>query len=179
MLVTQGLGGLIGFGVPLSAPERFAGLLTINAWLPDVTVPAPKALQNWTDPIARKPRLPLGEHMARASREGAAEDAVWWDAPFKDAGYRAALRAFAGFVLSPQDPEWAREVQDFWRERWRGKSLLISGGADLVVDRNAADRLRQNLHGAGDVVVIPELGHFISRHGADVALRAVEYFSPF
>ncbi|QIL80590.1 tRNA adenosine(34) deaminase TadA [Diaphorobacter sp. HDW4A] len=178
VLVTQGLNGLIGLGVPLAAPERFSGLLTINAWLPDAAAPVSKVLQKWTEPIARKPRLPMGEQIARASRNGAVDDAVW-DAPFPDAGYRAALRAFAGFVLSPQDPEWTREVQAFWCEQWSGKSLVISGGADLLIDRQAAERLRLNLRGAGDVVVIPELGHFISQHGADVALHAVEYFSPF
>ena len=178
VLVTQGLGGMIGFGVPLMAPERFVGLLAVNVWMPDAAVPVPKSLQKWMEPIARKPRLPMGEQMARASRNGAVDDAVW-DAPFPDAGYRAALRAFADFALSPQDLEWACEVRDFWRERWNGKSLVIAGGADLIVDRNAADRLRQSLRGAGDVVVIPGLGHFISQHGVDVALHAVEYFSPF
>lgn len=179
VLVAQGLHGLIGLGVPLAAPERFAGLLSINAWLPDALVDAPKALRHWIEQLARKPRLSIGDHMARAETGGADVDADAWDAPFPDAGYRAALRAFAGVALEPQDVEWATKVLEFWREKWDGKSLFISGGADALVDHHAANRLRLQVRQAGDVVVIPDLGHFISRHGANVALRAVEYFSPF
>ncbi|QIL72698.1 tRNA adenosine(34) deaminase TadA [Diaphorobacter sp. HDW4B] len=178
VLVTQGLNGMVAWGVPLAAPQRFEGLLAINAWLPNSQAQTPKVLQKWAEQLARKPRLSIGEQMAWADSTVAEAEWPAWDAPFPDAGYRAALRAFADIALAPQDDEWTSKVLHFWREQWTGKSLLISGGKDVLVDQNAAKRLRQHIRGAGDVVVIPDLGHFISRHGADVALRAVEYFSP-
>ena len=179
VLVTHGLNAMVALGVPLAAPERFAGLLAINAWLADAQVQTPnKALQKWTEQLARKPRLSIGEQMARADSTIAEAEWPAWDAPFPDSGYRAALRAFAAIALAPQDAEWARQVLHFWREQWSGSSLLIAGGKDVLVDPNAANRLREHIRGAGEAVVIPDLGHFISQHGADVALRAVEYFSP-
>lgn len=179
VLVTHGLNGLVGLGVPLAAPERFVGLLAINAWLPEPSLEAPKVLRTWTEHIARKPRLAIGEQMARADRAVAGSEWIACDAPFPDGGYRAALRAFADLALEPQNTARAREVLDFWRDEWQGRSLVISGGKDLLVDHGAAQRLRQRIRGTGDIAVIPDLGHFISQHGASVALRAMEYFTPF
>ncbi|KAF1047197.1 tRNA adenosine(34) deaminase TadA [Xylophilus sp.] len=94
-----------------------------------------------------------------------------YDAPFPDNGHRAALRAFAAIEAAPPAPH----VQAFWRDAWRGRSLVLAApgrAADAAAQAVAAG-IRgcpppEPLDGAG--------AHPLPARAAE---RAVEYFAPF
>ncbi|MPN15184.1 Haloalkane dehalogenase [bioreactor metagenome] len=165
VLVAHGMSTLLAMAVPSVAAHRFAGLVTVNGWVPGDGEPA-KPLQQWQDQLARKPNLSIGGDAA-------------WNAPYPDVGYRAAVRAFAANMLGDEDAIWAREVLDFWRTQGDHRALVIAGTDDAFVDERAARQLLQRLDGKADLLIVPRLDHFISEHGADVAKHAVEYFTPF
>ena len=103
-----------------------------------------------------------------------------YDAPFPDAGYRAALRAFFG-----RDGAGGVAL-----ESWAGASLLVAGTPAAAPDdavrgedglpqaMGAAHRLRAALPGSPPVWHLPGAGRFEPELGDAVARRAVEYFRP-
>ena len=178
ILVVHGLGAVVGMGALLAAPQRFSGVLAINAWLPGEQE-VPKALRECVDALTRKSRLSMGEQVVRLGQTLTESEKAAWDAPFPDAGHRAAVRAFAHLVQDTHDEKFADEVAHFWRNQWQGRrSLWIAGERDALVGANGMDAFRRQVQGAQEGVLIPGLEHFISAHGANVALRAVEYFTP-
>nr|WP_319016859.1 alpha/beta fold hydrolase [Diaphorobacter aerolatus] len=174
VLVNHGLTGLLGLAVPTVSANRYAGMLALNTWLTAPAAPLPMNLQKWHEQFARKPKLSIAGQVSPAQTQ----ETPAWDAPFPDAGYRAAVRAFAGFIADAGEPDFAKAVLAFWRDAWRHKSLLIAGGADVLVNQAAMQRLGQRIANAPEPRVIDAMDHFISSHGDDVAHRAVEYFRP-
>lgn len=102
-----------------------------------------------------------------------------YDAPFPDRGYRAALRAFPGLLaLAPSACGPSSEMRQFWQHRWSGRSLLVAGAQDPVFGPAALSALQRQVRGSPAPWVLPEAGHFLPEHGAEVAQQAVKYFSP-
>lgn len=91
VLVGQGDAARLGLAVAQQQPERFVG-----AWLHDVWPAAalPRAWDEWLLQSARKPQWPVGVQLQQAwgLAPTAAEQAAF-DAPFAQAGHRAALQA--------------------------------------------------------------------------------------
>ncbi|MNU01418.1 hypothetical protein D3C72_2448170 [compost metagenome] len=48
-----------------------------------------------------------------------------------------------------------------------------------MVGLPAMQALAAGIRGCAPLRALPESGHFVPEHGADVALQAVEYFHPF
>lgn len=120
---------LLGRTLPMAAPQRYGGLLVMNALMsgskfsdwPELPEPGSAGLALLELPTQGTPeQLPMNAEMRRAD-----------SAPFPDQGHRAAMRAFS---LSPSacqiadTADWAdisREASQFWRERWAGQSLMV------------------------------------------------------
>lgn len=179
VLVVQDWGGILGLTLPMALPERFTGLLAMNTLLATGDVPLSQGFLDWRQMCADKPLFGVGRLLGRGNPHLEADECAAYDAPFPDAGHRAALRAFPAMVPDhPQAPGAAlsRAARDFWRTDWAGRSLLFVGAQDPVLGTPVMAQLQQTVRGCPPPVVLPQAGHFVQEHGEAIARQAVEYF---
>ena len=101
-----------------------------------------------------------------------------YNAPFPDAGHRAALRAFPAMVPEFEDSEGAavsRQAQGFWQNNWSGRSLMVVGQQDPVLGEAVMRDLHRQIRGCPPPVLMPQAGHFVQEHGHDVASLALKH----
>ena len=179
VLVVQDWGGILGLTLPMTLPGRFTGLLAMNTLLATGDVPLSQGFLDWRQMCADKPLFGVGRLLGRGNPHLEADECAAYDAPFPDAGHRAALRAFPAMVPDhPQAPGAAlsRAARDFWRTDWAGRSLLFVGAQDPVLGTPVMAQLQQTVRGCPPPVVLPQAGHFVQEHGEAIARQAVEYF---
>ncbi|WCM95168.1 tRNA adenosine(34) deaminase TadA [Acidovorax sp. NCPPB 2350] len=180
VLVAQGEGGAPGLALPPACPDRFAGLLALNAWAaPGDGAPLPTGIAAWRKALAARPAAALRPWQGP---DAPPEAVAAYGAPFPDAGYRAALRA--GLAWLPPDAGHpaaaiARETRAFWRQ-WPGRGIVAAGGRDAVWGAALLADARSPqcwLPGGAEPWEWPDAGHLLpERHGRELAVRAVEYF---
>ncbi len=185
-------------GVPLAMalgpalPGGIAGLLAIDApAAPGDEAPAAPAARalalsrrtamqdDWRRRCATQPGLGIGDLLAAQVPGLPLAEAAAYDAPFPDAGYRAALRALArpAWTAGADAAQLLREADDFWRHAWQGRSLLVAGARGPALQATAG--LQAAVRGAPAVWQLPDSGPFVPEaQGRAVAGRAVEYFRP-
>jgi tRNA(adenine34) deaminase len=179
VLVVQDWGGILGLTLPMALPGRFVGLLAMNTLLATGDVPLSQGFLDWRQMCADKPLFGVGRLLGRGNPHLGVDECAAYDAPFPDAGHRAALRAFPAMVPDhPQAPGAAlsRAARDFWRTDWAGRSLLFVGAQDPVLGTPVMAQLQQTVRGCPPPVVLPQAGHFLQEHGEAIARQAVEYF---
>jgi len=177
MLVCQDWGGILGLTLPMAAPERWTRLLVMNTTL--ATGELSDGFRQWRSYANTQPDLPVGRLLRRGRPELSEAEAAAYDAPFPDARYKAALRAFPNRVPDgPQAPgaALAREARSFWRERWQGQSFMAVGARDPVLGPEVMAALRADIRGCPPPLVLPEAGHFVQEWGAPVARAALAHF---
>lgn len=180
VLVVQDWGGLLGLTLPMAAPQRYRGLLLMNTLLATGDTPLSPGFLAWREMCAQKPLYGVGRLFARGNPHLTPAECAAYDAPFPDAGHRAALRAFPRRV-----PEWpedegaaiSRQAQTFWRDRWQGQSLMVVGAQDPVLGEPVMRALAQDIRGCPDPWILPEAGHFVPEHGERIAREACRHFS--
>ncbi len=179
VLVVQDWGGILGLTLPMAMPERFCGLLAMNTLLATGEAPLSQGFLDWRAMCAEKPLFGVGRLLGRGNPHLGVAECAAYDAPFPDAGHRAALRAFPRLVPDQPDAPGAalsRDARDFWQHAWTGRSLLFAGARDPVLGVPVMQPLQQTVRGAPPLVVLPQAGHFVQEHGEAVARKAVEYF---
>ncbi len=179
VLVVQDWGGILGLTLPMALPGRFTGLLAMNTLLATGDVPLSQGFLDWRQMCADKPLFGVGRLLGRGNPHLGVDECAAYDAPFLNAGHRAALRAFPAMVPDhPQAPGAAlsRAARDFWRTDWAGRSLLFVGAQDPVLGTPVMAQLQQTVRGCPPPVVLPQAGHFVQEHGEAIARQAVEYF---
>ncbi len=185
VVVAHGEGGLPGMALPTASADvaaRITGLLAVNAWMPPgAGAPLPAGLAAW--------RKALAARQAAVLRPGAASglDAVAAaaaEAPFPDAGYRAALRAGLRWLPADAHSEAAPIIEGaraFWSDSGRRSAVAVglrdaAWGAAALADARSAPPWPA---GCGDPWTWPDAGHWLPEtHGPELARRAVEYFRP-
>jgi tRNA(adenine34) deaminase len=181
VLVVQDWGGILGLTLPMAMPERFAGLLAMNTLLATGEEPLSPGFLAWREMCAQKPLFGVGRLLGRGNPQMGEAECAAYDAPFPDAGYRAALRAFPPLVPDVPDAPGAavsREARDFWQRDWTGRSLVFVGAQDPVLGEPVMRRLAAQVRGCPPPTVLAQAGHFVQEHGKAVAEQAVEYFRP-
>ncbi|MBC7435180.1 MAG: tRNA adenosine(34) deaminase TadA [Bdellovibrionales bacterium] len=181
VLVVQDWGGLLGLTLPMEAPARYAGLLVMNTTLATGELPLSAGFLAWREMCAKNPGFDVARLFARGNPQMTANECAAYNAPFPDAGHRAALRAFPRLVPEFEDSDGAavsRRARDFWGSQWQGKSLMAIGAQDPVLGPPVMQALRQQIRGCGEPLVLAQAGHFVQEHGEAVAQKAVGYFSP-
>jgi pimeloyl-ACP methyl ester carboxylesterase len=177
MLVCQDWGGILGLTLPMAAPERWTRLLVMNTTL--ATGELSEGFRQWRSYANSQPDLAVGRLLRRGRPELSEAEAAAYDAPYPDARYKAALRAFPNLVPDgPQAPgaALAREARSFWRERWQGQSFMAVGARDPVLGPEVMAALRADIRGCPPPLVLPEAGHFVQEWGAPVARAALAHF---
>lgn len=180
VLVVQDWGGLLGLTLPMAAPQRYRGLLLMNTLLATGDTPLSPGFLAWREMCAQKPLYGVGRLFARGNPHLTPAECAAYDAPFPDAGHRAALRAFPRLVPERPEDEGAaisRQAQAFWRDRWQGQSLMVVGAQDPVLGEPVMRALAQDIRGCPDPWILPEAGHFVPEHGERIAHEACRHFS--
>ena len=179
-LVVQDWGGLLGLTLPLAAPARYAGLLVMNTALATGDAPLPPGFIAWREWCAQNPAFDIARLMARGNPQLSAAECAAYAAPFVDAGYRAATRAFPALVPERAEDDGAaisRAARDFWRRDWQGRSLMVVGTQDPVLGAPVMCALRADIRGCPAPWLLPQVGHFVPEQGRQIAERALQHFS--
>jgi pimeloyl-ACP methyl ester carboxylesterase len=177
LLVCQDWGGIFGLTLPMALPERFTRLLVMNTTL--ATGSVTEGFRQWRAYSNSQPDLAVGKLLARGKREMTAAEAAAYDAPFPDARYKAALRAFPNLVPDGENAPGAtigREAEAFWRERWAGDSFMAVGMQDPVLGPPAMHALRGVIRGCPPPMEVAQGGHFVQEWGGPIAETALRHF---
>jgi haloalkane dehalogenase len=177
MLVCQDWGGIFGLTMPMAAPHRYSRLLVMNTALATGTLS--EGFLQWRAYSNSQPDLPVGKLLARGKREMSAAEAAAYDAPFPDATYKAALRAFPNLVPDGADAPGAaigRDALAFWRERWAGDSFMAIGMQDPVLGPAVMQSLRVVIRNCPPAMEVAEGGHFVQEWGGSIAHAALMHF---
>ena len=178
MLVVQDWGGLLGLTLPMAMPERFTRLLVMNTTL--ATGLLTDGFRDWRAYSNAKPDLAVGKLIQRGKPTLSDAEAAAYDAPFPDASYKAALRAFPNLVPDGDEAPGAalsREALAFWRERWQGDSFMAIGLRDPVLGEVPMRSLHKHIRGCPPPLELPQAGHFVQEWGGPIAQAALAHFS--
>jgi len=179
ILVVQDWGGLLGLTLPMAATRRYLGLLVMNTTLGTGDEPLSPGFIAWREMCAKNPDFDVARLFARGNPHMSSAECAAYNAPFPGRGHRAALRAFPPMVPDGPQAEGAaisREAREFWRHEWTGRSLMAIGAQDPVLGEPVMRRLRADIRGCGEPMVLPHAGHFVQEHGEKIAEAAVGYF---
>lgn len=179
VLVVQDWGGLLGLTLPMAAPDRYRGLLVMNTTLATGDAPLSLGFLAWREMCAKNPNFDVARLFARGNPHLSAAECAAYDAPFPDAGHRAALRAFPPMVPDRPEADGAavsREAREFLRTRWQGQTFMAVGAQDPVLGEPVMQALREQIRNCPEPLVLPQAGHFVQEHGEAVAREAVGYF---
>jgi tRNA(adenine34) deaminase len=181
VLVVQDWGGLLGLTLPMAAPQRYAGLLVMNTMLATGDAPLSPGFLAWREMCAKKPDFDVGRLLARGNPQMSEAECPAYNAPFPDRGHRAALRAFPAMVPESPDADGAaisRQARGFWRNEWRGQTLMAVGMQDPVLGWPVMRTLQQTIYACPEPMKIEQGGHFVPEQGEPIAHAAVRYFTP-
>ena len=177
LLVCQDWGGLFGLTLPMAMPERFTRLLVMNTGLG--TGQITEGFRQWRAYSNGQPDMAVGKLFRRGKPDLSDAEVAAYDAPFPDASYKAALRAFPNLVPDGADAPGAalsREAATFWRERWAGDSFMAIGMQDPVLGPAAMRSLHHLIRNCPPPLELPEAGHFVQEWGAPIAAAALSHF---
>jgi pimeloyl-ACP methyl ester carboxylesterase len=173
-LVVQDWGGLFGLTLPMEMPERFERLLVMNTGFG--TGQVTDGFRAWRAFSNSRPDLDVGALFRRSEPTLDAGEIAAYDAPFPDARYKAALRAFPNLVPDGADAPGAavsRAAQAWFETTWRGASFMAIGTKDPVMGEPAMLALRRSIPGCPKPMRVPDGGHFVQEHGAAIAEAAL------
>jgi tRNA(adenine34) deaminase len=125
---------------------------------------------------ADKPRFDVGRLFERGNPQMSRAECAAYNAPFPDAGHRAALRAFPPMVpefAHSDGAEVSRQAQEFLQHEWQGKSFMAIGAQDPVLGEEVMQALRKHIRHCPEALVLPEAGHFVQEHGEQIAQAAL------
>lgn len=177
MLVCQDWGGIFGLTLPMDMPQRFTRLLVMNTGLG--TGQLTEGFRQWRSYSNSQSDLAVGKLIRRGKRDMSDAEAAAYDAPFPDARYKAALRAFPNLVPDGEDAPGAalsRQALTFWRDQWAGDSFMAIGMQDPVLGAPAMQSLRQVIRNCPPPLEVAEGGHFVQEWGAPIASAALQKF---
>jgi tRNA(adenine34) deaminase len=179
-LVVQDWGGLLGLTLPMAAPERYAHLLVMNTTLATGDAPLSPGFVAWREMCAKKPDFDVARLFARGNPQMSEAECAAYNAPFPDAGHRAALRAFPALVPEHADDDGAAvscQARAFWRDQWPGQSLMAIGQQDPVLGESVMRALAAQIRGCPEPLLLAEAGHFVQEHGEPIARAALARFA--
>ena len=182
-LVVQDWGGLLGLTLPMAAPGRYERLLVMNTTLATGETPLSEGFLAWRAWCKANPNFDVAKLFARGNPHLSAAEAAAYNAPFPDAGHRAALRAFPPMV--PEFPHsdgatTSAQAAHFLANAdglgWHGKSFMAIGARDPVLGPAVMQALASRIHGCPPPLVLPQAGQFVQEHGAQVAQAALAHW---
>ena len=179
-LVGQDWGGLVGLRLVGEHPDRFAGVVAANTFLPTGDRDPGPAFRAWQRFSQETPDFHVGGIVRGGCRtELAPEVVAAYDAPFPDDSYKAGARQFPMLVpTSPDDPA-AEANRRAWEGLARFERPFLCAFADQDPITAGADRvLRARVPGAAGQphTTIEGAGHFLQEdRGPELAAVVVDF----
>ena len=179
-LVVQDWGGLIGLTLPVDEKfrARFSRLIVMNTGLGIGKTPSDGFIA-WKNYAASTPDLPIGELIARGTPQMTDAEKAAYDAPFPSPDYKMGARRFPELVpISPEmeGVEVSLKAAAFWKDEFDGASFMAVGDADPVLGPDVMNRLRENIAGCPEPMMIEGGGHFVQEWGEPIARAALKHF---
>lgn len=153
VLVGQGWGAVLALSLPVACPDRFNALVLLSPrravlteWLGAGGAVAPVVAADLNANPSAEAAPTRADKRDKASKRGAhaADISSAAQAPFPDAGYRAALRAFHSGGPAQADAQWhslAPHVIDYWTRRWHGHSRVLVTAPATATSRGAVGQM--------------------------------------
>ncbi len=184
VLFCQDWGGLIGLRLVAKYPERFAGVIAANTFLPMGERKPSEAFQKWRDFSQTIPEFPTRKVIEGATikdLEAGVADA--YNAPYPEERYKAGARIFPALV--PISPEMAGAQDNL--EAWGVLSKFekpfltafsdqdpITKGADRVFQKRVPGCVGQNHR------IVKGAGHFLQEDApVELSEIIVEFMAQF
>ena len=180
VLFGQDWGGLIGPRIAAENPDRFAGIVAANTFLPDGQAGPGPAFEQWLDFSQNAPELPIGTIVNGGSATDLAPEVIAaYDAPFPDERFKEGARQFPALVpISPDDPAVPDNVAA-WEvlSSWSKPFLTAHSDGDPITA--GTDRVfHERIPGAqGQAHVVTEGGgHFLQEDcGPQLAATLIDF----
>jgi haloalkane dehalogenase len=179
-LVGQDWGGLIGLRLVAEHPDRFAGVVAANTFLPTGDRNPGDAFLAWQKFSQETPTFPVGRIVNGGCVTELSEDIVAaYDAPFPDETYKEGARQFPLLVpTSPSDPA-AEPNRRAWEVLSRFDAPFLTAFSDSDPITGGADRvLQQSIPGAKGRphTTLTGGGHFLQEDVGEELARVVVDF---
>jgi haloalkane dehalogenase len=176
-LVCQDWGSLIGLRVAAENPDRFARIVVANGALPTGEGRIPLAFRAWQAFARWSPYFPIGRIVQAGSRTKLPRDVIAaYDAPFPEAKYKAAARAFPPLVPTRPDDPAVPDNRRAWEalEQWRKPFLTAFSDGDPIT-RGLDRPFRARVPGAARQphTTIRGAGHFLQEDRGEELARVV------
>lgn len=191
-LVVQDWGGVLGLTLPVDEPPRYQRLLVMNTALPlepevsrlaeDVfSGKAPETgFGKWRALATSLEDLPVGQIVNMGTGNTLSpEEVAAYDAPFPDKSYKVCAHIFPQLVPLRADMDGyaiSQEAVHFWNN-WTGPAFMALGPDDKVIRPRAMERLRQEINGCSEPMIVEGGNHFLQEKGDVVAHAALDYFA--
>ena len=116
VLFCQDWGGLIGLRLVALHPEKFAGVVAANTFLPTGGGAPSDAFVKWREFSKTVPEFPVGGIIRGATVKdlGEGEEAAY-NAPFPDESYKAGARIFPALVPTSKDMDGSADNIEAWK----------------------------------------------------------------
>jgi len=164
LLFGQDWGGLIGLRLVAEQPDRFAGVVASNTFLPTGDQPLGDAFHAWRTFSQTAPEFHIGQIVnAGTHRDLTPAEIAAYDAPFPDDRHKAGARQFPALVPATPDDPAAAANRAAWQvlEAW-DKPFVCAFGALDPITRGADRILRERIPGAAGQphVTLEQAAHF-------------------
>lgn len=162
-LFCQDWGGLIGLRLVAAFPERFAGVVAGNTFLP-VGGGGSEGFEAWLNFSQRVPELPVGFIVNGGSGRNLSDaEVAAYDAPFPDESYKEGARQFPALVPITPEHGSVAENKAAWEVLERFEKPFVTAFSDGdAVTRGMDAPLQARIPGAkGQPHVTLSGGHFL------------------
>ena len=116
VLFCQDWGGLLGLRLVAKYPDRFAGVIAANTFLPTGDRDPGDAFTKWREFSKTVPEFPVGGIIRGATVKDLGEGVeAAYNAPYPDESYKAGARIFPSLVPTSPDMDGATDNVEAWK----------------------------------------------------------------
>jgi len=146
VLFCQDWGGLLGLRLVAKYPERFAGVIAANTFLPTGDRDPGEAFKKWREFAKVVPEFPVGGILDGATvndLDASVKDA--YDAPYPDESYKAGARIFPALVPTSPDMDGAADNVEAWKVLSAWDKPFLTSFSDQDPITKGADKIFQKI----------------------------------